>query len=157
MPMPRPDVRRHYSRLFIARLPKRRTASPSQILRKVFAESRCSMLTDYLAERRKRRCEQSLLEFFREAWKVLEPETRFIDSWHYQLIAEYLELVTRGQFRKRFPGKIGIIFNQPPRTAKSSLITICWPCWSWIAKPSLRFLCASYSDQLASEHSVARR
>src|SRR5207245_1926500 len=128
-----------------------------QILRKVFAESRCSMLTDYLAERRKRRCEQSLLEFFREAWKVLEPETRFIDSWHYQLIAEYLELVTRGQFRKRFPGKIGIIFNQPPRTAKSSLITICWPCWSWIAKPSLRFLCASYSDQLASEHSVARR
>ena len=115
------------------------------------------MLTDYLAERRKRRCEESLMEFFRSSWSVLEPETKLIDSWHYELIASYLELITRGKFRQQFPDKLGVIVNVPPRTGKSSLVSVCWPCWSWILRPSLRFLCASYSDQLATEHSMARR
>jgi len=114
-------------------------------------------LKDLLAERAKRKCEESLHEFFLQAWHVLEPATELVDSWHYELISQYLELVTRGQFRKRYPEKQGTICNVPPRTAKSSLISIAWPCWSWIDRPGMRFLCASYSDQLATEHSLHRR
>jgi hypothetical protein len=114
-------------------------------------------LTDLLEERRKRKAEESLHEFFLQAWHVLEPNTPLVDSWHYELICQYLELITRGEFRKRYPDKLGLIINVPPRTGKSTLVSVSWPCWSWIDRPGMRFLCASYSDQLASEHSLNRR
>jgi hypothetical protein len=114
-------------------------------------------LKELLKERQKRKCEESLHEFFLQAWGVLEPATALVDSWHYQLISEHLELITRGEFRKQYPDKLGVLINVPPRTGKSSLVSIAWPVWSWIARPSLRFLCASYSDQLSTEHSMARR
>ncbi len=114
-------------------------------------------LRNLLEERRKRKCEESLHEFFLAAWSILEPATELIDSWHYELICQYLELITRGEFRKRYTDKLGLIINVPPRTGKSTLVSVCWPVWSWILRPSLRFLCASYSDQLATEHSMARR
>jgi len=114
-------------------------------------------LRELLEERKKRKAEESLHEFFLHAWSVLEPATELVDSWHYELICQYLELVTKGEFRRRYPEKLGLIVNVPPRTSKSTLLSVCWPCWSWISRPSLRFLCASYSDQLASEHSMARR
>ncbi len=96
-------------------------------------------LRELMDERRRRRCESSLLEFFYSAWKVLEPETPLVQSWHYELICAYLELVTRGQFQRQFPDKLGLIINVPPRSGKSSLISVAWPCWSWILRPSLRF------------------
>src|SRR5438034_293575 len=71
--------------------------------------------------------------------------------------AESEPLITRGEFRRRYPERQGLIINVPPRTAKSILTSVCWPCWSWMARPGMRFLCASYSDQLATEHSLARR
>ena len=114
-------------------------------------------MKELLEERKKRKCEESLHEFFLEAWQVLEPGTVVHDSWHYELISQYLESVTRGEFRKRWPDRWGIVVNVPPRTAKSTLVSICWPVWSWIERPAMRFLCASYSDQLATEHSMARR
>src|ERR1700757_4818829 len=114
-------------------------------------------LREVLEERKRRKCEESLHEFFLQAWSVLEPATELIDSWHYELICEYLELITRGKFRERFPEKQGIIINIPPRTGKSLLVSVCWPCWSWILRPSMKLLCASYSDQLATEHSMSRR
>ena len=114
-------------------------------------------LKELLEERKRRKCEESLHEFFLQAWHVLEPGTPLIDSWHYELITSHLELITRGEFRKRYPEKLGVVINVPPRTGKSTLVSVCWPAWSWIDRPSLRFLCASYSDQLATEHSMARR
>src|SRR5713101_5253883 len=32
----------------------------------------------------------SLSDFFRAAWKVIEPETKLCWSWHYEYIAEFL-------------------------------------------------------------------
>lgn len=114
-------------------------------------------LRELLNERERRAAEESLHEFFVQAWHVLEPATSFYDSWHYQLLCEHLELIASGEFRKRWPEKLGVVINVPPRTGKSSLCSVAWPCWSWISRPNLRFLCASYSDQLATEHSMARR
>src|SRR5258705_3004144 len=99
------------------------------------------MLKELLEERRKRRCEENLHGFFLQAWKVLEPATELIDSWHYELICEYLELITRGKFRERYPDKQGLIINVPSRTGKSLLVSAIWPSWSWILRPSLKFLC----------------
>ena len=103
------------------------------------------------------RLENSLTEFFRAAWRVVEPETELVWSWHYELLCEWLELISSGEFKRCYPDMLGLIINVPPRTAKSSLITVCWPVWTWIAHSAARFLCASYSDKLAGDHSIKRR
>lgn len=97
-----------------------------------------------------RACEDSLYRFFLAAWKVLEPTTPLYSNWHLELMAEYLEEVTAGNIRR-------IIINVPPRSLKSTLVTICWPCWEWIKNPSERYMFASYSQSLSTEHSMARR
>jgi predicted phage terminase large subunit-like protein len=99
----------------------------------------------------------SLSDFFRAAWKIIEPETELCWSWHYEYIAEFLETISSGQFKQLYSDKLGLIVNVPPRTAKSSLITVAWPVWTWLQFPAKRFLCASYAEKLAGDHSIKRR
>ena len=98
----------------------------------------------------KARLESSPAEFFRAAWDVLEPGRPLIWSWHYDLIGEYLKLVWRREIKR-------LIINVPPRTAKSTEGTICFPAWGWALDQRMRFLTASYSKDLSAEHSSKRR
>jgi predicted phage terminase large subunit-like protein len=101
--------------------------------------------------------EGDLSAFFRAAWHVIEPETPLVWSWFYDYFAEWMQIVSSGEFKTLCPDKRGIIFNIPPRCAKSGFITVSWPVWSWIKFPAKRFLCASYADKLACDHSIKRR
>jgi len=119
-----------------------------------------------LAKERQRRAElkreTDVLEgdlalFFREAWKILEPGRKLHWSWHYDLVAEYLWLVREKKFAEAFPDHAGIVVNCPPRTAKSSFMSVAFPVWCWLTDPTWRFMCASYSADLSLEHSGKRR
>lgn len=94
--------------------------------------------------------EASPAEFFRASWPILEPGRPLVWSWHYDLIGEYLLKVWRREITR-------LIINVPPRTAKSTEGTICWPAWGWARDPRSRFLTASYSKDLSAEHSSKRR
>lgn len=94
--------------------------------------------------------ESNLAEFFKAAWRVIEPGRPLLWSWHYELLAEYLTLVARKQLRR-------LIINVPPRTAKSNFVTMCFPAWMWLQNPAVSFLFASYSNSLSTDHSVMRR
>jgi predicted phage terminase large subunit-like protein len=98
----------------------------------------------------KARLEASPADFFRESWKILEPGRPLSWSWHYELIGEYLAKVWKREITR-------LIINVPPRTAKSTEGTICFPAWGWARDPRVRFLTASYSKDLSSEHSSKRR
>jgi hypothetical protein len=39
--------------------------------------------------------------YIRQAWHVVEPSTIYLENWHIDLIAEYLEAVTAGQIKRR--------------------------------------------------------
>jgi predicted phage terminase large subunit-like protein len=95
-------------------------------------------------------CEDSLLEFVRRAWRVLEPHTPFIENWHIVLGCRELERVTAGEIQK-------IVFNWPPGMTKSRLVSVFWPCWELTRKPWLRYMCFSYSADLATLHNMERR
>ncbi len=101
-------------------------------------------------KRHKERLEKNLYPFFVEAWPILEPTFELRTNWHLELIAEYLELVTIRQIRR-------LIVNVPPRSLKSTMVTIVWPVWEWITNPSKRKMFASYAQTLSTEHSMARR
>jgi predicted phage terminase large subunit-like protein len=102
--------------------------------------------------------ELTLHAFVREAWSILEPVSTLVWNWHLELICEYLMLIRDGEFKNVCGQDLeGIIFNVPPRTMKSLLITVFFPIWVWTTKPSRRFMFVSYSEKLSTQHSIFRR
>jgi predicted phage terminase large subunit-like protein len=95
-------------------------------------------------------CERSLSEYLRQAWPVLEPEVTYLHNWHIDCIADYLTAVDLGQILR-------LVINVPPRSLKSTEVTIGWPTWTWTKKPWEKFMCSSYAAELSTEHSVDRR
>jgi predicted phage terminase large subunit-like protein len=96
------------------------------------------------------RAESSLRAYVEQAWPILEPDVLFLPNWHIDLLVEYLEAVTTGDITR-------LLFNVPPRYMKSLLVSVLWPTWERIRRPGGRWICASYSDALATKHSVDRR
>lgn len=99
----------------------------------------------------------SLQAFVHEAWHLLEPVSTLVWNWHLDLICEYLTLIRDGSFKKADGDLQGIIFNVPPRTMKSLLISVFFPIWVWTTDPSRRFMFVSYSEKLSTQHSIFRR
>ncbi len=99
----------------------------------------------------------TLKAFVEHAWSILEPVSTLVWSWHLNLICEYLTLIRDGDFKKVCGDLEGIIFNVPPRTMKSLLISVFFPIWVWTSKPSCRFMFVSYSEKLSTQHSIFRR
>lgn len=94
--------------------------------------------------------EHNFSAFARKACASLEPNHQLIWSWHLDYLCEMLTLVKRRQLLR-------LIINVPPRTLKSTLITITYPVWVWVTDPRHRFMTASYSLALSAEHSRMRR
>lgn len=84
----------------------------------------------------------SLYDFLKDAWKVLEPGVPFTPGWHLEAICKHLEAVSNGEIKR-------LLINIPPRHSKSTLVSVIWPVWQWLHKPSTQFLCASYALSLA--------
>lgn len=96
----------------------------------------------------KEMAETSLYEFFRQAWPYFD-SVDFMGNWHLESICQHLEAVNRGEIKR-------LIVNVPPRTAKTALIGVAWPLWTWIQNdridtngPGAQFLFASYSYDLS--------
>ena len=94
--------------------------------------------------------QDSLREFVRQAWAIIEPHTALVWNWHLDAICEYLEAVASAEIRQ-------LIINLPPRLGKSLLASVLWPVWVWTKHPATRWLCASYSASLANKFSIDRR
>jgi len=95
--------------------------------------------------------QDSLAQFVKQAWSIIEPATPIVWNWHLDVICEYLEAVTTvGGIRR-------LIINLPPRSGKSLLASVLWPAWVWSKRPSERWLFASYAARLSEKHSIDRR
>jgi predicted phage terminase large subunit-like protein len=88
--------------------------------------------------------------YVEQAWPILEPSTVFLPNWHIDLLCEALEAVTAGEITR-------LLINVPPRYMKSLLVSVFWPTWEWLRAPQTRWLFASYSESLATKHSLDRR
>ena len=88
-------------------------------------------------------CEGSLLEFIKAFWVELEPERPFTYGRVIEELCAHLEAITAGKIKK-------LLINVPPGCMKSLLVSVFWPAWEWGPKgrPDLRYICASYSQDL---------
>jgi len=102
------------------------------------------------SEQLRRQAENSLYEFVKQSWHVVEPGIPFIPSWHIQRICEHLEAISAGQIRR-------LLINIPPRHSKSTIVSVMWPIWEWIKSPEQKFLAASYSGTLSIRDNLKAR
>lgn len=85
---------------------------------------------------------ESLTNFVKWAWPILEPGTLFVPNWHIDAVSEHLEAITTQDIQN-------LAVNIPPGTMKSLLISVMFPAWWWTKAPTKRFLSGSFEQNLA--------
>jgi predicted phage terminase large subunit-like protein len=110
-----------------------------------------SVMRDLVKNEQDRRAASgSLYEFVKQAWPTMEPGVPFVPSWHIKEICEHLEAISSGDIRR-------LLINIPPRHSKSTIVSVAWCCWEWIAQPEQKFLAASYSGTLSIRDNLKAR
>jgi predicted phage terminase large subunit-like protein len=89
------------------------------------------------------KAEESLLEFAKYVWPVVEPSTPFVTGWVLEAVCEHLEAVSYGYLRR-------LLINVPPGFTKSLMTDVFFPAWEWGPRnmPHLRYICAAYAEHL---------
>lgn len=72
-------------------------------------------------------------------WHVFHPEEPLVWSWHLGLVCNTLQDLAQG----RFAPENKVLLNIPPGTGKSLALSVAWPAWIWLRRPSAKFLAAS--------------
>src|ERR1700693_4119430 len=68
-------------------------------------------------------------------------------NWHIEVIAATLEACRRGEINR-------LVINLPPRHLKSICASVAFPAWLLGHDPTIRIICASYSENLAGKHAL---
>lgn len=101
-----------------------------------------------------------LVEFVREAWPILEPDTPLVEGFHVEVICAHLEAISLG-YVDPLTGEHrtlrDLLVTIPPRMTKSTIISVCWPAWEWTFRPWERFLTASYIQDVATQDALRTR
>src|SRR5258708_6806482 len=108
---------------------------------------------DAALSRQIERLESSFYEFTKEAWSSFDP-AEFVDNWHLKDICNHMQAVAEGYISR-------LLLNEPPRTGKTAIISICFCAWIWAQRtrgplmgPQVAFFYASYAEKLSLEHSI---
>jgi predicted phage terminase large subunit-like protein len=88
--------------------------------------------------------------FLTKCFATVNPGTEYKHNWHIDLIAEHLMACEKNDIKR-------LIINIPPRHLKSLSVNVAWPAWLLGQNPARRIISASYSQQLATKHSIDSR
>lgn len=80
--------------------------------------------------------------FVRHAFRMMYPNTAFMENWHIDSIVHELNLAIKGEQPR-------LIINMPPRYLKSFIVSVALPAFILGNDPTVRIICISYSDLLA--------
>ncbi len=83
--------------------------------------------------------------FLRKAFETVSPGDELCWSWHLDAIGWQLNRVRTGETRR-------LIVTIPPRHLKSITISVAWVAFMLGHRPDLRYVCVSYSQELAQKH-----
>jgi predicted phage terminase large subunit-like protein len=92
-----------------------------------------------------------LPSFVRKAFETVSPGDRYVESWHIEAICHRLFLLLGGVGAGAGAGvgRRRLVVNLPPRSLKSTIVSVAFPAWVLGHDPSARIIVASYSDDLA--------
>ncbi len=96
------------------------------------------------------KAQDSFYEFIKQSWPVTEGGVSFVGGWHIEAMAVHLEAVLKREIRN-------LMIHVPPRSSKTTVVSVDFPAWAWIHNPHEKFMYASYAQSLAIEHSLKCR
>lgn len=100
-------------------------------------------------------CRESFFHFVQEFWSVNIPQPP-VWNWHIPYLCNIAQAaaqrVARGEEKLH-----DYIFNVPPGTTKSTILSVMFPAWVWTFFPQARFICASHTHLLALDLSRKSR
>lgn len=85
-----------------------------------------------------------LAAFVHKVFQTLCPHDDYHDNWHIDAIAYELVRCLKGDNTR-------LLINQPPRTLKSVCVSVAFVAWALGNDPTLKFVCVSYSKELAED------
>lgn len=95
-------------------------------------------------------CRRSLFTFVQAFWStIIQAEP--VWNWHIPYLCRDIQRVISRAAQGK-PKLYDVIYNIPPGETKSTLVVQMAPAWAWTNWPWMRFLCGSYSGDLATEH-----
>lgn len=100
-------------------------------------------------------CRGDFYQFFLEFWPVIAAE-KLRDSWYIRKLCQELQEISERVFKDE-PKEYDLIWNCPPGTTKSSVVSVLWQPWIWTRMPSARFISGSYAERLALDLSRKSR
>ena len=88
---------------------------------------------------------RDLMSFTERSFCELNPQTKFLNSPHIEVLVSKLESCRQGKIRR-------LIVNLPPRSLKSHAASVVFPAWLLGHDPTMQIICASYGQDLADKH-----
>lgn len=88
---------------------------------------------------------QDFQSFAQKSFADLNPGATWEHNWHIDAICHHLEQVRTGKITR-------LIINMPPRSLKSHIGSVAFPAYCLGRSPTSKFICASYSQELAAKH-----
>lgn len=85
-----------------------------------------------------------LASFIAKCFDTVDGSQPYSPNWHIDLIADRLMLSRNGDNPR-------LIITLPPRSLKSIAVSVAFPAWLLGYDPTVRIVCASYSDELAQK------
>ena len=82
--------------------------------------------------------------FVQKVFNWLHTGVDYNHNWHIESITLALSRVDSGEVQR-------LLITQPPRSLKSIITSVAWPAWRLGHDPAHKFLCVSYSQDLATE------
>jgi hypothetical protein len=89
---------------------------------------------------------QDFAAFLHKSFLTLNPGIVYKPNWHVEAIVHELMQTHSGNNRR-------LIVNVPPRSLKSTIISVAWPAYLLGHRPELRIIVACYSDELTKKFS----
>lgn len=99
---------------------------------------------------------QDLYEFFKFCWKLIEG-SELKESEHIKVIARKLQEVGFRVIKGEDKLHTYYLFNLPPGSGKSRLISIVFPVWLWLHRQNLVIISGSYAMDIATNFSIKSR
>jgi predicted phage terminase large subunit-like protein len=93
---------------------------------------------------------RSLMTFLVANWPEVEPGRPFIPTRLFTVLCDVLEQVAYGRLPR-------LVINVPPRSGKSTLVSVLFVAWVLTWRPQTRFLTCSYGEDLAERDSLRSR
>lgn len=105
------------------------------------SEQFAGTLASLLDSQEEELCRTRLAEFVKSSWRIIDPGNPLVWGMPMEAICDHLQAVDDGFITR-------LLMTVPPGFSKSTITNVCFPAWSWIRRPHLRFICTSYSEGL---------